>query len=72
MRKQFVYELNKQYCFMQDVSQQDIDNKTYKTTKFMVEDVVTRSEYVYTRRSSERTEILVFTIEVLRFLTLFE
>ena len=72
MRKQFVYEFNKQYCFMQDVSQQDIDNKTYKTTKFMVEDVVTRSEYVYTRRSSERTEILVFTIEVLRPLTLFE
>ena len=44
MRKQWIYELNKQYCFMNEVTQEDIDAKTYKTTKFMVEDVITREE----------------------------
>lgn len=44
MRKQWIYELNKQYCFMNDVAQEDIDSKTYKTTKYMVEDVITRAE----------------------------
>ena len=44
MRNQLIYELNKHYCFMNDVSQVDINNKTYKTSKFMVEDVMTRAE----------------------------
>lgn len=44
MRKQFFYELNKHYCFMNDVSQEDIDNKTYKNSTFMVEDVMTQAE----------------------------
>lgn len=44
MRKQWIYELNKQYCFMNEVAQADIDSKTYKTAKYMVEDVITRDE----------------------------
>ena len=44
MRKQFFYELNKHYCFMNDVSQEDIDNKTYKNSTFTVEDVMTQAE----------------------------
>ena len=44
MRKQLFYELNKHYCFMNEVRQEDIDNKTYKTSTFMVEDVMTQSE----------------------------
>lgn len=44
MRKQWIYELNKQYCFMNEVTQEDINSKTYKTDKFMVEDVITREE----------------------------
>lgn len=44
MRKQWIYELNKQYCFMNEVTQEDIDSKTYKTAKYMVEDVITRDE----------------------------
>ena len=27
-----------------DVSQEDVDNKTYKKSKYMIEDVVTRAE----------------------------
>lgn len=44
MRKQLIYELNKQYCFMNEVTQADIDSKTYKAAKYMVEDVITRDE----------------------------
>lgn len=44
MRKQWIYELNKQYCFLNEVTQEDINSKTYKTAKYMVEDVVTRDE----------------------------
>ena len=43
MRRDYFCELGKHYCFMNEVSQQDIDNKTYKTT-FMVEDVFTQEE----------------------------
>lgn len=44
MRKQLIYELNRHYCFMNLVTQEDIDSKTYRSSKFMVEDVVTREE----------------------------
>lgn len=43
LRKDYSCELGKHYCFMKEVSQQDIDSKTYKTT-FMVEDVFTQEE----------------------------
>ena len=44
LRKEFLFEMNKQYCYMRDVSQADIDGKTYKRNRFMVEDVVTSEE----------------------------
>lgn len=44
LRKDFLFEMNKQYCYMKDVSQEDVDNKTYKKDRFMVEDVVTAEE----------------------------
>lgn len=44
MHKQLIYELNKQYCFMNEVTQENIDSKTYKTAKYMVEDIITRDE----------------------------
>ena len=43
LRKEMLFELGKQYLFVCDVVQEDIDNKTYKTT-CMIEDVVTRDE----------------------------
>lgn len=44
MRKNLFYELNKEYCYLSDVRQQDVDNKTYKINKCEIEDVVTREE----------------------------
>lgn len=44
MRKQLIYDLNRHYCFMKPVTQEDIDSKIYRTSSFMVEDVITREE----------------------------
>ena len=44
MRNQLIYNLNKDYCFMNEVTQEEIDSQTYKTATFMVEDVITREE----------------------------
>lgn len=44
MQDQLIYDLNRDYCFMNEVSQEEIDSRTYKTAKFMVEDVITREE----------------------------
>lgn len=44
MRNKLFLEMNKHYCYMKDISQEELQSKTYKTTKFMVEDVVTQSE----------------------------
>ena len=44
MQDQLIYDLNRDYCFMNDVTQEEIDSRTYKTAKFMVEDVITREE----------------------------
>lgn len=54
MRNHYCYELNKHYCFMNNVSQDDIDRKTYKSSRFMVEDLMTRSEI---ERFCEETKI---------------
>ena len=43
LRKEMLFELGKQYLFVCDVKQDDIDNKTYKTA-YMIEDVVARDE----------------------------
>ena len=34
----------RQYCYLADVSQEDVEHKTYKTSPCMIEDVVTREE----------------------------
>lgn len=44
MHDQLIYDLNRDYCFMNEVTQGEIDSKTYKTSRFMVEDVITREE----------------------------
>ena len=43
LRREMLFELGKQYLFVCDVKQEDIDNKTYKTA-YMIEDAVTREE----------------------------
>ena len=44
MRTEMMFEYKCQYCYLADVSQEDVDNKTYKKSKYMIEDVVTREE----------------------------
>ena len=44
MRTEMMFEYKCQYCYLSDVSQEDVDNKTYKKSKYMIEDVVTREE----------------------------
>ena len=46
MRQNMFYELGKQYCFLADVTQSDIDSKTYKNdnSKCLIENIVTHEE----------------------------
>ena len=44
MRTEMMFEYKCQYCYLSEVSQEDVDNKTYKKSKYMIEDVVTREE----------------------------
>lgn len=46
LRKNMFFEQGKQYCYMKEVSQSEIDSKTYKSDadKYMVEDLVTKEE----------------------------
>ena len=46
MRQNMFYELGKQYCYLSDVTQNDIDSKTYKTegSKCLIEDMITQEE----------------------------
>lgn len=44
MRKEMMFEYRHQYCYLADVSQEEVDKKTYKTATYMIEDVVTRKE----------------------------
>lgn len=44
LRKDMMFEYRHQYCYLTDVSQEDVDKKTYKTSSYMIEDVVTREE----------------------------
>lgn len=44
MRRKMYLEYKKQYCYVKDASEEEINSKSYKTTKFMIEDVMTRSE----------------------------
>lgn len=44
LRKDMMFEYKRQYCYLADVSQEDIEQQTYKTLPYMIEDVVTREE----------------------------
>ena len=39
-----MFEYKRKYCYLTDVSQEDVEQKTYKTSPYMIEDVVTREE----------------------------
>lgn len=43
-RKKFLYEYGKQYCYVKQVTQHDVDNQNYKTTPCVIEDIVTDEE----------------------------
>lgn len=44
MRTEMLLECGKQYCYVREVSLEDIEKKTYKTQKYMIEDVMIQSE----------------------------
>ena len=44
LRNNMMFEYKKQYCYLANVTQDDVDNKTYKDSPYMIEDVVTRTE----------------------------
>lgn len=44
LRKDMMFEYKGQCCYLADVSQEDVDKKTYKNSPYMIEDVVTREE----------------------------
>ena len=44
MHKKMNLEYGKQYCYVREVSQQDIEGKLFKNSPFMIEDVMTHSE----------------------------
>lgn len=44
MRKNLCSEYKRQYCYLLDASQDDIDKRLYKSSKFMIEDLMIRSE----------------------------
>ena len=55
MRKKLDFEYQKQYCYLSDVTQDQISAQTYKTDKYMIEDVVSRSEIERFYRESGQT-----------------
>ena len=44
MRKEMLFECGKQYCYVRVVSPEEIEAKTYKTQRCMIEDVMIQSE----------------------------
>ena len=44
LRKEYHYEQGKQYCYLKKISQEELENQTYKTERYMIEDVITRQE----------------------------
>lgn len=43
MRKELYFEYKKQYCYVKEVSEEDISSQTYKSP-YMIEDVMTKAE----------------------------
>ena len=46
LSKEFLFDLNVNYCYVIPVTQDDIRNKTYVSNPCMIEDIVTREELV--------------------------
>lgn len=44
MRKEMLFECGKQYCYVREISPEEIEAKTYKTQRYMIEDVMLQSE----------------------------
>lgn len=44
MTDNLLYEKDKQYCYLIDVSEDDIKAKTYKTSPCLIEDIITQNE----------------------------
>jgi predicted ATPase len=44
LRKEFLYEFEKQYCYIKLVTQEDVANQTYKQSPCVIEDIVTKEE----------------------------
>lgn len=44
LRKEFLYEQGREYCYLKKISQEELERQTYKTEKYMIEDVITRQE----------------------------
>lgn len=44
LRKEMFFELGQQYCYVREVTEDELTQKVYKTSEFEIEDVVQRSE----------------------------
>ena len=44
LRKKMLFEYKRQYCYMREINQDEIEQKTYNDSPYMIEDVVTREE----------------------------
>ena len=44
LRKEFLFEFEKQYCYIKFVTQKDVDSHSYKELPYEIEDLVTKDE----------------------------
>ena len=44
MRKNLCFQYKKQYCYLRDASEDDIEKRLYKDSRYMIEDLMIRSE----------------------------
>ena len=55
LNKKMMLEYQKQYCYLADVSYEDVRRKTYKEFPYRIEDVVTRSEITRYFKETEKS-----------------
>lgn len=44
LRKEFLYDYEVQYCYIKHVTQEEVDNQTYKKSPYVIEDIITKDE----------------------------
>lgn len=44
LRREMLFELGKQYCYIADVSEKEISEGSYKASPIMIEDIITKTE----------------------------